>query len=75
MPLLFAFVIRLSMLGPRESFTDMRGSTGSSHSQQRHPSRSPMSSSLLIATTLRPCRWNQPVGAHRRRGTRSTVHL
>ena len=45
--LLFAFVRMLSMLGPRESFTDISGSTGSSQSQQRQPSAVPMSSRRL----------------------------
>ena len=42
-------VVRLSMLGPRGSFTDIVGSTGSSHSQHRHPSISPISSSRMTA--------------------------
>jgi hypothetical protein len=42
-------VVHESMLGPRESFTDIAGSTGSSHNQQRQPSRSPTSSRLLTA--------------------------
>ena len=46
--LAFARVVTLSMLGPRGSFTDMSGSTASSHSQQRQPSASPTSSRVLI---------------------------
>ena len=42
-------VVRLSMLGPRGSFTDMSGSTGSSQSQHRQPSISPISSSRMTA--------------------------
>ena len=38
------FVIRLSMLGPRESLTDMSGSTARLQSQHRHPSASAISS-------------------------------
>ncbi len=45
--LLLALVRMLSMLGPRESFTDISGSTGSSQSQQRHPSAVPMSTRRL----------------------------
>lgn len=42
-------VVRLSMLGPRASFTDISGSTASSHNQQRHWSAAPTSSSRLTA--------------------------
>jgi hypothetical protein len=42
------FVVNPSTLGPRGSLTDICGSTGSSHSQHRQPSRSPISSTRLI---------------------------
>ena len=49
MPFLaFLAVVTASMLGPRGSFTDIAGSTGSSQSQHRQPSRSPTSSRRLI---------------------------
>ena len=47
----FEAVKKLSMLGPRASFTDLSGSTGSSQIQHRQPSRAPTSSSPL---TVRP---------------------
>jgi hypothetical protein len=45
--LAFRSAVRLSTLGPRGSFTDMSGSTGSSHTQHRQPSRSATSSRRL----------------------------
>ena len=46
-------VVMLSTLGPRGSLTDICGSTGSSHSQQRQPSRSPTSSTRLTGRRWR----------------------
>jgi probable F420-dependent oxidoreductase len=48
----FAFVMHASTLGPRSSFVDIFGSTGSSHNQHRQPSRSPTSSVLVMPCTL-----------------------